>query len=77
MSETKFKVQIHKKTIENGTFKKAFMDHMKDTAILGTIIHLSIFTNLFHKRFEKNSMLESMLGIMKHFYIQMAIEPSG
>ena len=33
MSETKYKMQIFEKTIKNGTFKKAFMDHMKDTAI--------------------------------------------
>jgi hypothetical protein len=45
MSETKYKVQIFEKTIENGTFKKAFIDHMRDTAILGTLIPLSIFTN--------------------------------
>jgi hypothetical protein len=40
-----------------------------------TQIPLSIFTNLFHKRFEKHSMLESTIEILKQFYIQMEIEP--
>jgi hypothetical protein len=47
------------------------MDHMKETAILGTMIPLSIFSKFFHKRFEKHSMLESTLEIIQHFYIQM------
>jgi hypothetical protein len=39
-----------------------------------TQIPLSIFTNLFHKRFEKHSMLESMLKILQQSYIQSEIE---
>jgi hypothetical protein len=77
MSETKYKVQVFEITIENGTFKKAFMDHMKDTAILGTIIPLSFSYHFFDKRLEKHSMLESMLELMQHFFIQMMTEPSG
>jgi hypothetical protein len=77
MSEPKYIVQILEKTIDSGKFKKAFMDHMKITAILGTIIPLSIFANLSHKRFEKHSMLELVLEIMQHFYNQMTTEPSG
>ncbi len=77
LSEPKYNVQIFKKTIESGTFKKAFMDYKKDTAILGTMTPLSIFTNLFNKRFEKHSMLELTLEIMQHFYIKMTTEPSG
>jgi hypothetical protein len=37
----------------------------------------SIFTNLFHQRFEKHSMLESLLEILQQFYIQMESEPDG
>jgi hypothetical protein len=44
-------------------------------ALSETQIPLSIFTNLFHKRFQKHSMLESMLEILKQFYIQMETEP--
>jgi hypothetical protein len=74
MSETKFKVQIFKKSIDSGEFKKAFMDHMMDTAILSTMIPLAMFAIFFHTRFEKHSMLELMLEIMQHFYIQMMTE---
>jgi hypothetical protein len=48
---------------------------MVDIALSATQIPLSIFTNLFHQRFEKLSMLESMLEILQHFYIQMELEP--
>jgi hypothetical protein len=34
-----------------------------------------MFTNLFHHRFEKHSMLESTLEILQQFYIQMENEP--
>jgi hypothetical protein len=44
-------------------------------ALSETQIPLSIFTNLFHKRFQKHSMLESMLEILQQFYIQMETEP--
>jgi hypothetical protein len=47
------------------------MDHMMDTATLGTMIPLSIFKKNIHKRFEKHSILELRLEIMQHFYIQM------
>jgi hypothetical protein len=49
MSETQLRVQIFDRTMENSTFKKAFIDHMKTTAILGTMILLSIFTIFFTK----------------------------
>jgi hypothetical protein len=39
--------------------------------LFATQIPLSIFTNLFHQRFEKHSMLESTLEILQQFYIQM------
>ncbi len=40
-------------------------------ALFATQIPLSIFTNLFHQRFEKHSMLESMLEKLQQFYIQV------
>jgi hypothetical protein len=40
-------------------------------ALFATQIPQSIFTNLFKQRFEKHSMLESMLEILQQFYIQM------
>jgi hypothetical protein len=48
-----------------------FIHEIVDIALLTTQIPLSIFTNLFHQRFEKNSMLESTLEILQHFYIQV------
>jgi hypothetical protein len=55
--------------------KHCFIDEIVAIALSATQILLSIFTNLFHKRFEKHSILESLLEILKQFYIQMEIEP--
>ncbi len=77
MPETQLRKQIFERTMKISTFKTAFIDHMKETAILGTMIPLSIFTNLFHQRFKKHSMLESTLEIMQHYYFQMETEPNG
>jgi hypothetical protein len=55
--------------------KDHFIDEIVDIALIATQIPLSIFTNLFHQRFEKHSMLESMLEILQQFYIQMETEP--
>jgi hypothetical protein len=46
-----------------------------DIALDAIQIPLSIFTNLFHQRFEKHSMLESTLEILQQFYILMESEP--
>jgi hypothetical protein len=51
--------------------KHQYIDEIVDIALFATQIPLSIFTNLFHQRFEKHSMLESMLEILQQFYIQM------
>jgi len=50
--------------------KKAsiLIDEGVDIELSATQIPLSIFTNLVHKRFEKHSMLESMLEILEQFY---------
>ncbi len=51
-----------------------FINEIVAFELSATHIPLSIFTNLFHKRFEKHSMLESMLEILQQFYIQMEID---
>ncbi len=60
---------------ENKKRKHHFIDEIVAIALSATQIPLSIFTHLFHKRFEKHSMLESTLEILQQFYIQMEIEP--
>ncbi len=52
-----------------------FVEEIVDIALDATKIPLSIFTNLFQQRFEKVSMLESMLEILQQFYIRMESEP--
>jgi hypothetical protein len=54
---------------ENEKSKHHLINEIGDIALSATQIPLSIFTNLFHKRFEKHSMLESMLEILQQFYI--------
>jgi hypothetical protein len=44
--------------------KHHFIDEIVAIALSVTQIPLSIFTNLFYKRFEKHSMLESTLEII-------------
>jgi hypothetical protein len=58
----------------NQKIKHQFIEDIGDIALFATQIPLSIFTNLFHQRFEKKSMLESTLEILQQFYIQMESE---
>jgi hypothetical protein len=51
--------------------KDYFIAEIASIALFATQILLSIFTNLSHQRFEKHSMLESMLEILQQFYIQV------
>jgi hypothetical protein len=55
--------------------KHRLIDEIVAIALYATQLPLSILTNLFHKRFEKHSMLESTLEILQQFYIQMETEP--
>ncbi len=55
--------------------KDSLVNQIVDIALSATQISLSIFTNLFHKRFQKHSILESMLEKLQQFYIQMETEP--
>ncbi len=51
--------------------KHKFIEDIGDIVLFATQIPVFIFTNLFHQRFEKHSMLESMFDILQQFYIQM------
>jgi hypothetical protein len=59
----------------NEKSKHHFIDEIVDIALFATQIPLSIFIKLFHQRFEKHSMLESLLEILQQFYIQMQTKP--
>jgi hypothetical protein len=61
----------------NEKIKHHFIDEIIDIKVFASQILLSIFTNLFHQRFEKHSMLESTLEILQQFYIQMETEPDA
>jgi hypothetical protein len=71
LSETANKGKIFDQHMLNEKSKHQFIKDMCDNALFATQIALSIFTNLFHQRFEKHSMLESTLEILQQFYIQM------
>ena len=75
LSETANKDEKFDQHAWNEKRKHCLIDEIVDIALFATQIPLSIFTNLFHKRFEKHSMLESTLEILQQFYIQMEIEP--
>ncbi len=59
----------------NAKSKHLFIKDIGDIALFVTWIPLSIFTDLFHQRFEKYSMLESTLELLQQFYIQMETQP--
>jgi hypothetical protein len=61
--------------MSNEKCRDYFIEKIVDIALFATQIPLSIFTHLFHQRFEKHSMLESTLEILQRFYIQMESEP--
>ncbi len=71
LSETANKGKIFDQQILHQNIKHQFIKDMGDIALFATQIPLSIFTHLFHQRFEKHSMLESRLEILQQFYIQM------
>ncbi len=71
LSETANKGEIFDQQILHQNSKHQLIEDIGDIALFATQIPLSIFTNLFHQRFEKHSMLESMLEILQQFYIQI------
>jgi hypothetical protein len=75
LSETANKDEEFDQHVWNEKSKHRLIDEIVAIGLSATQIPLSIFTNLFHKSFEKNSMLESTLEILQQFYIQMETEP--
>jgi hypothetical protein len=71
LSETANKGKIFDQRLLNEKSKDHFIDEIVDIALSATQIPLSIFTNLFHQRFEKHSMLESTLEILQQFYFHL------
>jgi hypothetical protein len=75
LSGTANKGKIFDQHMLNEKSKHQFIKDIGDIALFATQIPLSIFTNLFHQRFEKHSILESTLEILQQFYIQMETQP--
>ncbi len=71
LSETANKGEMFDQQMLHQKSKDDFIAEIVDIALLATQIPLSIFSNLFHQRSEKHSMLESMLDILQQFYIQV------
>jgi hypothetical protein len=64
LSETANKDKVFDQHVWNEKSKHCLINEVVDIALSATQIPLSIFTNLLHKRFEKHSMLESVLEIL-------------
>jgi hypothetical protein len=75
LSETANEDEVFDHYMWNEKRKHCLIDKIVEIALSATQIPLSTFTNLFHNRFQKHSMLESMLEILQQFYIQMETEP--
>ncbi len=75
LSETANEDEMFDQHVWNEKRKHRLIDEIVDIALSATQIPLPIFTNLFHKRFKKHSMLELMLEILQQFYIQIETEP--
>ncbi len=71
LSKTANKGKFFDQHLLNEESKDNFIDEIANIALFATQIPLSIFTNLFHQRFEKHSMLKSTLEILQQFYIQV------
>jgi hypothetical protein len=71
LSETANKDKVFDQHVWNETRKNRLINEIVDIELSETQIPLSIFTNSFHKRFQKHSMLESTLEILQQLYIQM------
>jgi hypothetical protein len=75
LSGTANEGKVFDQHVWNEKRKHPLINEIVDIALSAAQIPLSIFTNLFHKMFEKHSMLESTLEILQQFYIQMETEP--
>jgi hypothetical protein len=67
LSETANKGKNFDQQILHQNSNHQFIEDIGDIALFATQIPLSMFTNLFHQRFEKHSMLESTLEILQQF----------
>jgi hypothetical protein len=61
LSETRSKGEMFDQHLLNEICKDQFIKKIVDIALFATQLPLSIFTSLFHQKFEKHSMLESTL----------------
>jgi hypothetical protein len=71
LSETANKGKLFDQQMLHQKSKIQFINEIMGIELFATQIPLSIFTNLFEQRLEKQSMLESTLEILQQFYIQM------
>jgi hypothetical protein len=71
LSETANKGKLFDQQMLHQKSKDCFIAEIARIALLATQIPLSIFTNLFHQRFDKHSMLESTLELLQQFSIQV------
>jgi hypothetical protein len=63
------------KFMKNPESKELFGAKVKEIALSATMIPLSLFTNLFVKKFPKHEYLESTHELMQQVYIEMRTEP--
>jgi hypothetical protein len=63
------------KYTEKPESRKLFIHEVRETALSATIIPLSLFTNLFIKKFPKHEYLELTHELMQQVYIKMKTEP--
>ncbi len=68
LSETANKGELFDQQMLHQKSKHKFIEDIGVIELFATHIPLSIFTNLFHQRFEKRSMLESTLEILQQLY---------
>jgi hypothetical protein len=61
--------------IKNPESRDLFGTKIKEIAMSATKIPLSLFTNLFAKKFPKHEYLESTHELMQQVYIEMKTEP--
>jgi hypothetical protein len=71
LSETANNEELFDQQMVHKESKDYFIAEIACIALLATQIPLSIFTNLFNQKFEKQSMLESTLEMLQQFYIQV------
>jgi hypothetical protein len=69
LSKTANKGEMFVQHVCNEKSKHCFIDEIVDIALSATQIPLSKFTNLYHQRLEKHSILESTLEMLQQIYV--------